>query len=76
MGAATLGVDHGQLCEADAFGQPVNRPARQILRQRLAIDQPLQRPLAPGCFERQFFAVPFYQRSVGRIDDPGAAGLR
>src|SRR6266446_6876241 len=75
-GAAPCGVDDGQLYEPDTFGLPIDWPARQVERERSPVDQPLHRPLASGRLERQLFAVPFDQRSVGWIDNPRAAGLR
>ena len=38
-------------------------------RQRFPVDQPAQRPLAAGRFERQFLAAPFDEGAVRRIHD-------
>src|SRR5580700_8737425 len=69
VGAAAFAVYYGESGKPDALRMPVYRPAWRRRRQRFAVDEPAERPLAADSFERQFLAAPFDQCPVRRIDD-------
>src|SRR5258707_4179591 len=69
VGAAAFAVYYGESGKPDALWMPVYRPAPRRRRQRFAVDEPAEPPLAADNFEPPFLAAPFDQWPVPRVDD-------